>query len=235
VRIRAAAPGSRRTGNHEHNDILSARDGITQEVTVIDFGGDWEKGAKEKRRLMDAHTRQALNASQDNKVLVFVNEKAFADELVGKLCEDGFKADSIHGGRKQCDRLWALDEFRKGNIRLLVATDVLGRGIDIPNVSHVVIYEMGSIEGYIHRIGRTGRGVEAKGHALVFFEYFWKHPQNAQKLTEVLEKCKQPVPPDLRRIAQEVVDGKRDICDAWGKRIPVGETSAVWAKKRKQW
>merc|ERR1711964_500835 len=103
-------------------------------------------------------------------ILVFVNQKNFADELTDKLREDGFHADCIHGGRPQDMRLWVLDEFRKGSIRLLVATDVVGRGVDIPSVTHVVIFEMGTVEDYVHRIGRTGRGKEGKGHAMAFFE-----------------------------------------------------------------
>merc|ERR1712107_633523 len=196
------------------------------------MGTDWQAGQDEKKRLLDAHIRNTLNASEHNKCLVFVNEKGFADELVKKLKWE-FTADAIHGGRKQHERLWALDEFRKGSIRLLVATDVVGRGIDIPNVTHVVIFDMGSIEGYIHRIGRTGRGKEATGHALVFFEYYWKYPQNAEKLADVLRRCNQVVPSQLLHIAQEVRERKRDICDEYGKRIPAGKTQAVWGKKRK--
>merc|ERR1719436_1222961 len=135
-----------------------------------------------KRRLLDLHIRNVLVASPDNKILVFVSKKGFADELSENLTKDGIKADAMHGGRKQDQRLWVLDEFRKGKIRLLVATDVLGRGIDIPDVSHVVIYEMGAIDDYIHRIGRTGRGLSGVGHALVFFEYYWKLSSNAAEL-----------------------------------------------------
>merc|ERR1712054_578617 len=120
--------------------------------------------------------------------------KGFADKLVSELSDAGLKADAIHGGRKQGHRLWALEEFRKSNVRLLIATDVLGRGIDIPDVSHVVVYDMGAIDNYIHRIGRTARGKGAKGHALVLFEYYWKMPTNAEKLMDVLKRCKQVVP-----------------------------------------
>lgn len=234
VRIRAGLnKGSDAAAADEDDEVLSAREGITQQVIILDGYSDWEKKEDEKKRLLDTHIRNALSASWQNKVLVFVNEKGLADELVSRLSNE-FKADAIHGGRKQSHRLWVLDEFREGRVRLLVATDVVGRGIDIPNVSHVVVYDMGSIEGYIHRIGRTARGKEATGHALVFFEYYWKFPENAKKLAEVLQKSNQYVPPDLYRIAQEVVDRKRDICDEYGKKIAVGDTCADWAKKKQR-
>lgn len=63
----------------------------------------------------------------------------------------------------QESRLNTLDRFRKGEFRLLVATDVIGRGIDIPQVSHVIVFDMGSIDDYVHRIGRTARGKEGHG------------------------------------------------------------------------
>ena len=66
-------------------------------------------------------------------------------------------------GILQESRLNTLDRFRKGEFRLLVATDVIGRGIDIPQVSHVIVFDMGSIDDYVHRIGRTARGKDGHG------------------------------------------------------------------------
>merc|ERR1711998_383188 len=117
--------------------------------------------------------------------------------MVNKLWDDNIEADAIHGGRKQDDRLGVLDSFRQGKIRVLIATDVVGRGLDIPNVTHVVVYSMSDVADYIHRIGRTGRGVNGKGHALVFFEYMAKQPEIAQELVEVLARSQQVVPPEL--------------------------------------
>jgi len=202
------------------DEALRARAGITQEVVVIDYPGQWEKQTEEKNKMLEKHLHTVLTSNTENKVLVFVSQKDFADTLCNKLWDKGFAAGAMHGGKGQESRLYTLDTFRKGEIKLLVATDVLGRGIDIPSVSHVVIYEMGTVEDYIHRIGRTARGKDAKGHALVFFEYHWKFPALAAELILVLETANQPVPQDLRRIADEVTAGKRkttnDKADEWG-------------------
>jgi len=197
-------------GQDHHDSMLSesaclhkAREGITQQVVVIDHGGNWETQAQEKRKLLEEHLRQVLSESEEHKVLVFVNQKLLADSLAAQLQKDGFKADVMHGGKTQDYRLWSLDQFRKGYLRLLVCTDVLGRGIDIPSVSHVVVHEMGSIEDYVHRIGRTARGRYGKGHALVFFEFWNREPEIASQLIDVLRSSGQEVPGDLQRIASE--------------------------------
>jgi len=166
---------------------------------------------------LDAHIRQAL-VDPEAKVLIFVNQKTFADELSTKLWAENIHADTIHGGRQQEQRLSVLDEFRKGTVKVLIATDVLGRGLDIPNVTHVVVYSMGSVADYIHRIGRTGRGKNGTGHALVFFEYMSKQSEIAGELVDVLVRSQQIVPPELQQIADEVKSGKRvDFYKSWDK------------------
>ena len=77
----------------------------------------------------------------------------------------------MQGGRAQDQRLGTLDKFKRGELKLLVTTDVMSRGLDIPDISHAVFYDMGDIEDYVHRIGRTARGPYGEGHALTFFEY----------------------------------------------------------------
>merc|ERR1712087_770592 len=169
----------------------------------------WGKQDEIKKKLLDAHLKNVLSADENAKVMIFVNDKLFADELNMKLYEDGVPADAIHGGRDQERRLSILDGFRKGDIRVLVATDVVGRGLDIPDVTHVVVYSFNTALEYIHRIGRTGRGVDGTGHALVFFEYTPKNISAAGDLIDVLERSGQAVPPQLRVIADEVKSGIR--------------------------
>jgi ATP-dependent RNA helicase RhlE len=102
------------------------------------------------------------------KVLVFTRTKHGADKLSKKLFKRGFKSDSIHGDKPQNRRQRALKMFRENNINILVATDVAARGLDIPNVSHVINFDIpATYEDYIHRIGRTGRA-EKLGTALTF-------------------------------------------------------------------
>lgn len=94
----------------------------------------------------------------NGKCLVFTATKRTADTIEGILCRQGHKAITIHGDKSQSEREFALHAFRDGDTNLLVATDVAARGLDIPNVTWVVQYDLpGNIDDYVHRIGRTGR------------------------------------------------------------------------------
>jgi ATP-dependent RNA helicase RhlE len=93
---------------------------------------------------------------------------AGADTVARHLTKSGIRTSAIHGGKSQSFRQRALEGFRKGKDRILVATDVAARGIDIDDVSHVINYDMPhEPESYVHRIGRTGRA-GASGMALLF-------------------------------------------------------------------
>lgn len=209
-------------------DALVARESIIQQVIVVDCPDEpkpWVKQEEIKRQMLDQHIKTVM-AEGDTKMIVFVNQKDFATELSESLWKCGILVDHIHGGRPQETRLRTLDTFRKGSTRLLIATDVIGRGLDIPLVSHVVVYSMGGVEDYIHRIGRTGRGKDGKGHALLFFEYAANQPTAAKELISVLQKSRQQVPPQLEQIAQEVASGKR-----WSKdSSPNNDWGSSWGR-----
>lgn len=97
-----------------------------------------------------------------NQVLVFTTTKHFANRLTERLCKMGFNSMAIHGNKSQNARTKALEGFKSGEIRILVATDVAARGIDINQLPYVVNYELPKVsEDYVHRIGRTGRAGKA--------------------------------------------------------------------------
>jgi superfamily II DNA/RNA helicase len=111
-----------------------------------------------------------LKQSEFYKVLVFGRTKHGVEKLSKKLIERGFRADSIHGNKPHNKRQRALSSFKDNSVAILVATDVAARGLDIPDVSHVINYDVpATYDDYVHRIGRTGRG-NKKGKALTFVE-----------------------------------------------------------------
>jgi len=121
-------------------------------------------GAKEKRALLEA----LLADRAMDRVLVFTRTKRGADRVCRSLVQAGFAAAALHGNKAQNARVRALDAFRAGKVRILVATDIAARGIDVANISHVINHELpNEPESYVHRIGRTARA-GAGGSALSF-------------------------------------------------------------------
>ncbi|MBF9030563.1 DEAD/DEAH box helicase [Rhodobacterales bacterium HKCCE3408] len=109
-----------------------------------------------------------LDGHRDERALVFARTKHGAERLMKQLDRAGFAAASIHGNKSQGQRDRALDAFRAGSVRVLVATDVAARGIDIPGVGHVYNYDLPNVpENYVHRIGRTARAGRS-GRAVAF-------------------------------------------------------------------
>lgn len=109
-----------------------------------------------------------INEHPDSKILVFVRTKVRAERVLKALERVGIQSMTIHGDKEQQDRLQVMRSFRDGLVKILIATDVSARGIDIPNVDYVVNYDIPEPpENYVHRIGRTGRGM-SKGRAVAF-------------------------------------------------------------------
>ncbi len=125
-----------------------------------------------------------LGGKKHAKIIVFVAKKYVAHELANQLWDDGFAVDSLHGDRAQWERTKVIQAFKQGTLRMLIATDVAARGLDVKDVGAVVNYDMpvgvNGAEDYIHRIGRTGRA-GAKGIAHTFFT-----PGDKKLATEVL-------------------------------------------------
>ncbi len=109
-----------------------------------------------------------LDRQELTSVLVFTRTRHGADHLAQKLKQAGVKAATMHGDRTQGQRVAALEGFRQGRYRVLVATDIAARGIDVEGISHVLNFDApGTAEEYVHRIGRTARA-EAVGEAITF-------------------------------------------------------------------
>jgi ATP-dependent RNA helicase RhlE len=135
----------------------SSADRIEQVVHPVD---------KNRKREMLSHMIGSRNWRQ---VLVFTRTKHLANRLARQLEIDGLSATAIHGNKSQGARTRALAAFKSGEVRVLVATDIAARGLDIDQLPHVVNFELPNIpEDYIHRIGRTGRaGNEGEAVSLV--------------------------------------------------------------------
>ena len=111
---------------------------------------------------------ELLRQKELDSVLVFTRTKHGADKVVRKLDSEGIAALAMHSEKSQGQRTDALDQFKKGTIRVLVATDIAQRGLDIAGISHVINYDVpAQAEDYVHRIGRTGRAA-ATGDAFTF-------------------------------------------------------------------
>ena len=110
-----------------------------------------------------------------NQVLVFTRTKASADELAEELKKDGLKCGVIHGDKTKASRLKALTQFKEGKTRVLVATDIASRGLDIEHLPYVINYELPAIpEDYVHRVGRTGRAGR-DGEAISLLDIYEKY------------------------------------------------------------
>ncbi|NNF51744.1 MAG: DEAD/DEAH box helicase [Gammaproteobacteria bacterium] len=123
---------------------------------------------------VDKHRKRELLSEQIGKnnwrqVLVFTRTKHGANKLVKQLNQDGIEAVAIHGNKSQAARTRALQDFKAGGVRVLVATDIAARGLDINRLPHVVNYELPNVPGdYVHRIGRTARaGLSGQAVSLV--------------------------------------------------------------------
>jgi superfamily II DNA/RNA helicase len=124
------------------------------------------KVSHEQEKLSILHN--LLAKPEFTKVLIFGRTKFGVERLSVGLIQKGFKADAIHGNKNQNKRQIALKSFKENKTRILVATDVAARGLDIPNVSHVINFDVpATYDDYVHRIGRTGRG-DQMGKALTF-------------------------------------------------------------------
>ncbi|XP_058813426.1 probable ATP-dependent RNA helicase DDX43 [Topomyia yanbarensis] len=168
---------------------LAATHSVTQHIEMID----------EEDKYMRV-LNFVKNMERTDKAIIFCGRKTRADDLSSEFVLSGINCQSIHGDRDQADREQALEDIKSGDVRVLIATDVASRGLDIEDITHVVNYDFPrNIEEYVHRVGRTGRAGKS-GIALSFFTRSdWAI---ASELINILEEADQDVPDEIRKMAE---------------------------------
>ncbi|WP_166420461.1 DEAD/DEAH box helicase [Pseudoalteromonas sp. Z1A8] len=146
---------------------VDKRNSAAVEVEQVIYSVD-----EDRKRELVSHMIGMKNWRQ---VLIFTRTKQMADQLAKEMCKDGLKTESIHGDKSQGARDRALQNFKEGITRVLVATDVAARGLDISTLRYVINFELPYIaEDYVHRIGRTGRaGEQGLAMSLVSIDEQW--------------------------------------------------------------
>jgi len=159
----------------------TAAENVTQRLIKLT-----SKTPKDKR----AALRSAIDSREVKNAIVFCNRKRDVDVLARSLQRHGYSAAPIHGDLPQSQRTKTLGEFRSGDLKFLVASDVAARGLDIPEVSHVLNYDPPhSPDDYVHRIGRTGRAGKS-GEAITI-----STPEDSKRLAAIETMLGGPIPP----------------------------------------
>jgi ATP-dependent RNA helicase DDX5/DBP2 len=184
---------------------LQANKDIQQTVQMCTEGEKLDK----LTTLLKGVVEEGGGKEQHAKVIVFVAKKVSCNDLANQLWNDGFAVDSLHGDRPQWERTKVMNAFKAGQLRMLIATDVAARGLDVKDVGVVINFDMpagvNAVEDYVHRIGRTGRA-GAKGEAYTFFTQGDR--KCARQLVEVLSKGGQEVPPELQAMVPRFGGGR---------------------------
>eukprot|EP01104_Vermistella_antarctica_P002149 TRINITY_DN1230_c0_g1_i1.p1 TRINITY_DN1230_c0_g1~~TRINITY_DN1230_c0_g1_i1.p1 ORF type:complete len:283 (-),score=88.59 TRINITY_DN1230_c0_g1_i1:246-1094(-) len=191
------------------NDRLVANEDIEQIIKVID--------EKDKHQTL---TKTLMDLPPKSKTLIFFMKKTTVNRTTDALWNEGYHVDSLHGDKEQWKRTRIMADFKDSKIMTLCATDVAARGLDVPDVTHVINYDFprtkgkGGIEDYVHRIGRTGRAGN-KGIAYTFFTN--EDSSHARTLVTLLKEAKQEAPESLLNMAaQPRSGGKGGGRNRWG-------------------
>jgi len=162
----------------------------------------------------DLRELKKYHSDRKNRILIFVLYKKEAARIEQNLTRGGWKATSIHGDKSQEGRTLAVEQFKSGQVPLLVATDVAARGLDIPGVDYVINFSFPlTIEDYVHRIGRTGRAGR-DGTAHTFFQLCDK--LRAGELVKVLKDANQDVPAAMNDFDLNIKKKEHKLYGAFG-------------------
>mgnify|MGYP000607380996 CR=1 FL=1 len=182
-----------------------------------------------KRNKMELCLHLMRNTIEGN-VLIFRRTKFGVNKLEQTLSKNGYAVNSIHGDKNQSDRQTALNKFKNGYVKVLIATDVAARGIDINELDNVLNFDMPNVpETYVHRIGRTGRaGHIGKAYSMCSADEksYVKTIQNAINI-QIPVETEHPYPLDPK--AKPIVHKKK------GSKYKKGRKSEASKKKKKRW
>ncbi|CAD7954778.1 unnamed protein product [Amoebophrya sp. A25] len=212
--------------NINTEDKLQLNDAISQTLHVLPDGRrKWELLLKN------------LRANPNKKILVFGLYKKEVANLENWLQREGFKLRALQGDMTQDKRTQSIEDYKTNKARILVATDVAARGLDIPDIDVVLNYTFPlTVEDFVHRCGRTGRAGR-KGAAITFFNTTGEHKEREHcfDLIRLLEGAKQPVPEELRKInANTFVATKKKSHGMYGDFFKSAEEMEKLSKKKVQ-
>jgi ATP-dependent RNA helicase RhlE len=178
-----------------------------------------------------AFLERMVNENPESKILVFVRTKVRAERVKKAMERVEIKSSTIHSDKDQNERTATLNEFKSGTLKLLIATDVSARGIDIPNVDFVVNYDLPEVpENYVHRVGRTGRGSK-KGQAVTFCST--EEKDILAEIETFLDKEIMVMEID-KNAYRETLDFTKDTDNNWKKLIRENEKEIQDFKKKKK-
>lgn len=169
---------------------LAAVSSVSQQIIIT--------GQDSKRKLLYDFILKTMG--ENDKAIVFVGRKAVADDISSELALNDINCACMHGDRDQEDRERALADLKSGDVKLIVATDVASRGLDIDDITYILNYDFPSnVEEYVHRVGRTGRAGRKGKSITLFTREDWRH---AQELIDILSKSDCDIPDELRGMAE---------------------------------
>uniref|UniRef100_A0A182K4E1 RNA helicase n=1 Tax=Anopheles christyi TaxID=43041 RepID=A0A182K4E1_9DIPT len=168
---------------------LAATHTVTQVIEVMD--------EEDKFQRINEFVR---DMQPTDKVIIFCGKKTRADDLSSEFILSDISCQAIHGNREQSDREQALEDIKNGTVKILIATDVASRGLDIEDITHVVNYDFPrNIEEYVHRVGRTGRA----GRSGISLSFMTRSDWGvAGELIKILKEADQEIPEEVRDMAK---------------------------------